>query len=781
MKKFIIIFVVLLIGEFTCTSASSVVRIGTVMDGKNQELTKARTLFIDEIKKVTQGEFIIKFPEAKQLDAQFSIDKMDEAIDKLQNDKEVDMVLLIGSIASQLSLKKTSLRKPTFSPFVFNISLSGFNNSNSKNLNYLTSEATLDEEIQIFRKFSLFKNIAVLIDESQYKLFLPAAKKAITTAKEKGVILTFITCSSLDKDLMTKIPLNTDAVMIAPLSWMDKASKKSLIQWLIEHKLPSYSLMGEEMVKEGLLVSSKNYNDFPRRARRTALNMLAVLHGEKASKQPVLFNEKKKLLINMDTARSIDMAIKFSLLENAVLLNEVQEKEPIMTLKTVAEEAIRVNLGIIANKLGVEANRENIVEVRSVLFPQIMGELSYSQLNHDSPYVENGFYAEKSTVGALRLQQLLFSEKSLASLEIQKQLQIAIEEQQKMLELEVLKQATTMFLNLLVAQTYHSIQLSNLALTRTNLELADGRVKAGTADISDIYYWQSTIATVKQNVLQTDAEVEKIKDQLNLILNRKISDRFITQPASLDNSKEIRNEQTILNMITDNKSYDAMEKFLLNEGLSNSPKLHELSAHISAQRRQLLSDERAYWSPNVALIGEASYVFDETRNPVAGISLENKADWQAMIKISLPFYEGGARNARTSRSQLKLQQLEVNYNKEKSLIEQRIRNDLHTIGASYPSIALSSEAAEAARKSFYIVRENYAQGTRSMSDLLTAQNASLIADQSSVNTVYSYMIDRLQLQRDIAAFDLFLDDSGNEKLLERMKSSINNERKEINK
>jgi hypothetical protein len=292
MKKFIIVFIFFLIGEFTCISAKSLVRIGTVVDGINPELTMARTLFIDKIKKVTHGEFILKFPETKQLDAQFSIDKMNEAIDKLQNDKEVDMVLLIGSITSQLSLKKTSLRKPTFAPFVFNISLSGFTGSNTKNLNYLTSESTLDEEIQRFRKLLPFKNIAVLIDESQYKLFLPAAKKAITTAKEKGVTLTFVTGSISDKDLIAKIPPNTDAVMIAPLSWMDKASKKRLIQWLIEHKLSSYSLADEELVKEGILVSSKTVSDFPRRARRTALNILAVLHGEKVSNQPVLFDEK---------------------------------------------------------------------------------------------------------------------------------------------------------------------------------------------------------------------------------------------------------------------------------------------------------------------------------------------------------------------------------------------------------------------------------------------------------------------------------------------------------
>lgn len=156
--------------------------------------------------------------------------------------------------------------------------------------------------------------------------------------------------------------------------------------------------------------------------------------------------------------------------------------------------------------------------------------------------------------------------------------------------------------------------------------------------------------------------------------------------------------------------------------------------------------------------------------------MKNETDWQAGIRLSLPLYEGGARKARSARTQLKLQQLEVNYQDQLRKTEQQIRSDLHMLKASYSSIDLSEEAALAAKKSFNMVRENYAQGTRTMSDLLSAQNASLIADRESANTAYRFMMDLLQLQQDIGAFNLFVEDSEREKLIERLETYIMNQK-----
>ncbi len=773
MKKSFLVSVILCGG--TLLFAQSLYRIGTVVDGSQTQLNAQRDLFISEINKVSEGEFSLTFPKNKQLNGNFSIETTDKQIARLENDPDVDMVLLIGGISSQLALKKNILYKPTFAPFIYNVSLSGVshteNFSNIRNLNYLTDELTLNEEIQTFSHIVPFTHLAILVDESQYRLFSKTAERLIVEIQQKGITLQFIRVSDSKENISAKIPANTQAVMLAPLPSLNSKAAKSLYAELIKRKLPTYALGEGDRVKDGVLISQVPSSDRVRRARSTALNMLAVMRGEQAQKQPVAFEEKRSVYINMATARALGIHLRYSVLDNAILLHETKEKKPKLTFESIAQEAIHANLGLIASRLGVQADEENVAEVRSVLFPHVSAEVGYTQLNSENPYVKNGFYPEKSSDGTLKVQQILFSEKALANLEIQKKLHVAVEQKQRALELEVIKQTSTLFLNMLVAQTQYKIQTDNLALTKSNLELAKGRVEAGTTDMSDVYYWQSTIASVKQNVLHVKAEVEKAKDALNRVLNRNISDRFEIESVSLNDPQIRKNLDTVLAMLVDQDSYNAIEKFLFQEAMANSCELRQLDAQLSAQKRQLLSNERAYYVPNIIAAGEVSHVFNETRSPLAGISLENQTDWQAGVKISLPLYEGGARDAKTSRTRLNLQQTQMMYIDTKQSIEQQIRNDLHSIEASYPSIALATQATNAAHKSFEIVRENYAQGTRSVSDLLTAQNNALVAEQSATNTNYRFLIDMLQLQRDISSFTLLLHPT-DENLTQRMKQFV---------
>ena len=751
--------------------------VGIISDGENPKLFEAQTLLIDEIQKASEGEFTVRFPESKRYNGNFSVERIRSSIEKFQKDPDIDFVLLIGSMASQIALTRPAFAKPTFAPFVYNVSLSGVQKHNRfsmHNLNYVTTETQLNEEIRKFQKLVSFKKIGIVLEESQYRLFATAANKSVTEAKKQGIELIFIPVNERDKDITHKIPADLNALMLTSLSSVDTGVRKQWIKTINERKLPTYALGDGTMIYEGALASSAEKDDLSRRARRTALNILAVMRGKKVEEQPVLIEQKQQLMINMQTAPAIGVYPKFSVLDNAILFNETVEKEPKLSLTTIAKEAIRANLSIIGAKLGVAANKENIAEVRSVLFPQITGEAEYSQQNSDNVYVENGFYAEKSVSGRIKLQQILFSEKALANLEIQKELQVAIDEQQRSLEIEVVKQAMTAFLNVLIAQTHYRIQQDNLTLTQTNLELAKGRVQAGSSDMSDVYYWESAIATARQNVLNARADVEKGKDGLNLILNRKISERFITEPATLDTPVILNNKKVLSELITDQRSFDAMASFFISEGIDNIPQLHQLNAQMRAQKRQLLSDERSYWSPDIIFGADVSHIFDETRNPGAGINMKNETDWQAGVRLSLPLYEGGARKARGTRTQLKLQQLEVNYMDQLRKTEQQIRSDLHMLKASYSSIDLSEEASLTAKKSFNMVRENYAKGTRTMSDLLSAQNTSLIADRESANTTYRFMMDLLQLQQDIGSFNLFVEDSEREKLIKRLELYIVN-------
>jgi len=110
-------------------------------------------------------------------------------------------------------------------------------------------------------------------------------------------------------------------------------------------------------------------------------------------------------------------------------------------------------------------------------------------------------------------------------------------------------------------------------------------------------------------------------------------------------------------------------------------------------------------------------------------------------------------------------------------IEQRTRATLHLIKASYPSIQLSKEASTAAHKNLKLVTDAYTHGALSILDLLDAQNAALVAEESATNAVFVFLIDLMNLQRSLGRFDLFLDEQGLDDWLRRLRNYIATEGK----
>lgn len=768
MKKLIIS---LFLMSFFLLTLEASVNIAVLSDSKSQFKKETALKLKQELQDLTNGEFKISFPRSKQFYGDFSTVDLKKHLKDLQEDSKIDMIITIGLRASQIARKSKLQNKAVFAPFIFQTITPKKDESGIKNFNYLRVDISFKDELERFLEVTNFSNLSIMIDEDFYQSFPKAIKHIKTIANEKRINLNFIRQKNPNDNLIDKIPTNSDAIMIAALPQITKKAKEELINGLILKKLPSYSLTPEINVEEGILASSINQDKFKRRLRKLSLNIQAVLRGEKASKQDILFKEKHNLTINMQTARSIDVYPDFELLRDIKLLNEEQKNVKTLTLEQIAKEAVQNNLSIISGKLGVKANEQTIEEVKSVFYPQIIASLDYSQLNDDNIYVETGFYAQKTSEASISLQQILFSEKALANLEIQKELQVAKKAQQEALELEVIKQATTLYLKVLVSKTYTKIASDNLALTQRNLKLAKSRVSSGASDRSDLYYWESKISSTKQNLLDAKANVSKVKDLLKRILHRPLEENISIASISLEQLNQLIGNQRLIKEVANEKSYKQMANFFIKHALKNAPELKSVNASLSAQRRQLLSQERDYYTPSVILAGEVNHVFDEQRT-IDSFSLENDTNWQAVVKLSLPLYEGGAKNARKQRTQLQLQQLQSKYLDQIEGIKRNIWEDMHAIKASYPSIELSKQAAQSAQKSFELISANYAKGTRAMTDLLISQNAKLAADSASANAVYQFLIDFTKLQRDIASFDFFLNRKGYNTLAHTLETTL---------
>lgn len=67
---------------------------------------------------------------------------------------------------------------------------------------------------------------------------------------------------------------------------------------------------------------------------------------------------------------------------------------------------------------------------------------------------------------------------------------------------------------------------------------------------------------------------------------------------------------------------------------------------------------------------------------------------------------------------------------------------------------------------------NSFRGAISILDLLDAQHAALVAEESATNTVFDFLIDLMNLQRSLGGFDFFLDARGLDNWLGRLQHYI---------
>ena len=768
---FFSLLAMLLLALSPVSQAAKTVTIGIVTDGPIEHSSWSAELFRNELLILTKADFDVRFPAAKQLDGGWSAEGIAAAHQQLQADPEVDMVLALGYVSSAVAALSESLQKPTFAPFVMDADLQGIprqnNRSGVKNLNYLSGGADFVRDLQVFTSVASSQKIAVLVDEANYTAQPGLIRRAREVTDAAGVELVFIPQRERNENLAARLPDDIDSVVITDLARLGPPAMDRLITALIEKKLPSYSLVDSQLVERGLLMAEAPASDWRRLARRNALNMHAVLHGELAENQPVAFKSKRRLTINMATARAIGISPRFDILNEAILLNE--EPEPRgrkLSLAAVAEEAVAVNLDLRAAAFGLAADQTVVDEARAQLWPQLNARLGYARLNDDNTAVISGAAAEQSTVAFLTLSQLIYSDAVRANVAIQRDLQDNRSALNRQLELDIIQEAAITYLNLLKAQTFLHIRREDMNLSRTNLELARDRQQIGVANPAEVYRWESQLATSRQALLDAQAQLQQARDAVNRLLHRPLKEPFIAEPATLDDPRLVVSRKELFDYVINDRAFERLGDFMMNEGVAASPELAGLEALLTATQRELESNRRSYWSPTVTLQGELAHVMDEQRQ--AGLPAEDETDWSVGVNVSLPLFEGGARSARVSGSRLTLNQLLSQRDATRERIEQRIRAALHDIGASYPSIQLSKDAATAAKKNLDLVTDAYSRGAVSILDLLDAQNAALVAEETATNAVFDFLIDLMNLQRSVGRFDFFLDEQELGGWLERL-------------
>ena len=361
-------------------SQRSAIQIGIVYDGSAPphgwgKLLRSK-LFQREILALTRGDLNVHFPRNKQLRGDWTLSGVKKAVDTLLADPTVDLILALGLLASQDVATRTKLPKPVVAPFIIDERLQGLpyrkGRSGVRNLNYLSYPSRFSRDLKAFRELVPFTRLTLLVDEVVLQSIRELEHKARTEANQLGISVTLLPVGTTIASTLKALPENAEAVFVTPLIRLPSKEYGRLVSGLIQRRLPSFSMFGRSEVEQGLFATISPDTDTVRLARRVALNVHRILLGENAGTLPVPFSEREQMVINMATARAIDVWPSFQILTEAELLHEEPEKTARrISLYTVMKESLSVNLDLASADRRVAAGLGDVGNARAQLLPQI--------------------------------------------------------------------------------------------------------------------------------------------------------------------------------------------------------------------------------------------------------------------------------------------------------------------------------------------------------------------------------------------------------------------------
>ncbi len=764
------ILLLLLLACSARLSLAEPVTVALVSNPSEQQSQNLQNVFREELSALLEGEFELVF---QQVSVDWSIEASREALHRIYADEAVDIVLVTGFLTNQWAITRTNFPKPTFLPLVINPDLLGApvsgNSSGRKNLNYTVDRGSLRDEITMFTDITPFRKIVLLTDQAILDVVQANAPRMIRR-EVPAAEFAFVGHNGVDYSFLQRIPEDTEAILLGGLPRLTTRQLQEVLENFAVQGLPTFATSQAEVLL-GALASQAVDTDTRRIARRTALNIQAVLLGEEAGELNIYYDGKRELTINMQTAETLGISPRFDVLSEANLINLPVLDGPELDLLTVANMAVAQNLDLQAAEYDVSIGAQDVVSARANLLPQL--SLSANALTRDrSPSVESGGLPERSNDAALTLSQFLYSDQVASGFRQQQLLQEGRHAALQAARLDAVLDATVGYLDALRADIQLQIQQDNLNLSKSNLDLARNRVQAGSASNADIYRWESNLASARSALLSAEAVKRQSREALNRLLNRPVSAAFQLLPAAT-NTPFFMSEEEFNELVNNPRRWQRLADFTVIYGLALAPELLQFQAQIDAAERDYRGKQRALWLPDFSLQAQYSDNLGQSGlssgGPTDGIS-----DWNVSLNASLPLFSGGGLRSERSRARLLVEQLDIQKQATRERIEQNIRAALHATQASYANIDLSRTSASAARKNLDLVADAYRLGTVSIVDLLDAQNQSLQADLSANNAIHDFLIDVMNLQRASSQFDFLLPTAEQSEVNQRLRNYINN-------
>lgn len=731
-----------------------VVRVGIITDGPVMRAESFTELFREELEDMAAGSTVIEFPDDAVVDGGWDPDRIDTVVHDLLTRNDIDLVLAAGVAASAEICGLATTDIPVIVPFAFGDCAVRCPLLPEIRTRRYDLGALVSRDLTSFHELIPFDRLAVLMDPSW-----PASCSGDELARAlspAGVEVELVPVPLDTADVMAVLPPGTNGVYILSLFQMDEARFGDLVRRLTSEGIPTFSLIGETEVDLGVLAGLNTRAAMSAFARGSALDAMDIIEGRNPE-QMFEADVGGRLTLNMATAQALGFSPSWELMTRARLVHDeaLHRNRPI-DLASAINRAIGANLDLAVEDRRVAAGAEDIREARSNYRPRIDLGLAGAQIDENHAIAALGQYS-RYAAGSVTLNQLIWSDRASADVAIQKELQRVRELDREALKLDIARDTVSAYLDVLRTEALVRIRRQQVDLTRTHRELARIRRTVGAAGAAEVYRWEAELATARAGLLEAISASSLTERQLSRLLDEPLTTRWNPKETEIRTTLEVLGGVSDAALLDTPLGYDRLSSSLVEEALANAPELAALDAVIAAQDRGLTAAKRASWAPDIGLRADLNQIL--AKDTSGGADLGEIADlipefddtsWQVAVQAGLPIVTGGANKARRIRAHEELFALRTDRRNAEEKLSQRSLSALDTAIASWSTISLRRQAADAASQTLELVRDAYRRGAASIIDLLDAQNNALSSELGAVTAVYDFLDDWAEVQRSVA-------------------------------
>ncbi len=778
MKKYIL--VLLLICSLVGFSQSKKnYNIGILLDNRTEEVNPLLKTMQDQIIAVVGEDATISFSESNILVNNYNLKKAEEDYNKLINN-ETDIILAFGIVNNEIVSKQTVYKKPTilfgavnrdFSTIDFTKATSGINN-----FTYLVESESYQEDFIKFKELTNYKKLGIIIENHIIDL-LPIREtfdKEFEAIDAEYKLIPFETVSDITSNLD-----DVDAVYLASGFFLKDNEVNILAKAFINKQLPSFTNNSIKQVKLGIMATNQPQDNFDQFIRRVSLSVEGYINGELLSDMPVFIDYSSRLTMNFNTAELVGVPIKYSLINDTDFVgdfkNAISEKQ--YNLVEVINTVLNQNLSLQSVQKDVVLSEQDVKLAKSNYLPSVTASANGTYTDPNLAEVSSGQNPEFQTTGNITLQQTVFSESANANISIQKSLQKAQQESFNVEQLNTIFNASNAYFNVLILKANLQIQARNLDLTKRNLQIAEQNFKAGESGKSDLLRFRSQMAQNTQSLVEAINQFEQSLVVINQLLNNPINTEIDIEDVQLtDELLKHYNYDNFIDLLDNPILREPFIEFLIQESKANAPELKALGYNLEVTNRNIKLNGSGRFLPTVALQGQYNRTFDRSgvgSTAPAGSSFLD-SNYNIGLNVSIPILNSNQTNINRQTALIQKDQLNINKENTELSIAVNIRNIVLDVINQISNIELSKVSEDTANEALELTQASYSNGAVNIVQLIDAQNNYLNAQIASVNAVYNYMINALQLERYLGYYFLLNSEADNEKFNKRFMEFLNN-------